>query len=591
MPRSPALSALTLILAWPLLGPAACIAPPQAATPAQAADPNAEEKAEANAKLPYAFELPTALPRSSTLLEAESGKTTGSVSAASTALHTPGAEASGRRFVSLAPGQSVAWQSSVAANGVVVRFSFPDSAAGSGADGTLEVRVNERAVATLPVTSRYSWDYGMPAWGSSDVWASEPRRALPRHFWDESSLVLPAALAAGGSLALVNPAASGQTVLIDFVELETVRPPQTAPAGSLSFADYQPAADGVSDDTAKLERALGDAAQQKRTLYVPAGKYAIGPVEMSEGTLQGAGFWHTRFVGPRAQLHFTGGTVRVADFAIFGQTTHRNDKSDEGNGFSGRPGDGSVLERIWVEHMKCAFWVAKGGEEQGPTRLRITECRFRNLMADAVNFCNGTSNSMVDNTEVRNSGDDSLAAWSPQHGGPAGGHNTFAHNRIQSPWVASGIALYGGGPFRVVGNAVSDTVTTGSGIYVAAAFDAHPFTGLVEVTNNTLLRCGAHESDMGGPTGAFRVLASDRDMTNASFQFKNNTVLAPLESAVSLQGFKRMTGVKFDGLTTQGAALIADVRPGARGGAEFDAVTPSGGAFRNPDPENFVLSR
>ena len=282
--------------------------------------------------------------------------------------------------------------------------------------------------------------------------------------------------------------------------------------------------------------------------------------------------------------------MRVADFAIFGQTTHRNDKSDEGNAFTGRPGDGSTLERVWVEHMKCAFWVAKGGEERGPTRLRITQSRFRNLMADAVNFCNGTTDSMVDNTEVRNSGDDSLAAWSPQSGGPAGGHNTFAYNRIQSPWVASGIALYGGGPFRVVDNAVSDTVTTGSGISISANFDAHPFSGLVAVTNNTLLRCGAHESDMGGPTGAFRLLASDRDMTGASFLFRNNTVLAPLESAVSLQGPRRLNNVKFDGFTTDAAPLLVDVRPGARGAAEFTAVTGNG-AYRNPDPSRFTLTR
>ena len=136
---------------------------------------------------------------------------------------------------------------------------------------------------------------------------------------------------------------------------------------------------------------------------------------------------------------------------------------------------------------------------------------------------------------------------------------------------------------------MSDTVTTGSGIYVSANFDAHPFAGLVEITSNTLLRCGAHESDMGGPTGAFRLLASDRDMTGASFLFHDNTVLAPLESAVSLQGPHRLTGVKFEGLTIEAAALVVDVRPGARGAAEFRRVTGSG-VFRNPDPNGFALT-
>jgi hypothetical protein len=544
--------------------------------------------------LPYAYEVPAAVKRATTVLEAEDGTTTGKVNAFGTKLHTPAAEASGRRFVWLGPEQSVSWRTRNAADGLVVRVSFPDSADGRGAEGELEVNVDGRAVSTLQVTSRFSWDYGKPNWGSTDVWSSEPRRGLPRHFWDEASVKLPAAIPVGATLALVNHGSAPQQVAIDFVELEMVAPPIAAPAGSLSFADYKPAADGVTDDTQKLERALADAAAKQRTLYVPAGTYLIASAQLSEGTVQGAGMWHTRFTGPRAQLNFTGGTAHVADLAIFGETATRNDKSDEGNAFTGRPGDGSSLERVWVEHMKCAFWVAKGGEERGPTKLRITQCRFRNLMADAVNLCNGTTESMVDNTEVRNSGDDSLAAWSPIHGGPPGGHNTFAHNLIQSPWVANGIALYGGGPFRVVGNTVRDTVTTGSGIYVAAAFDAHPFAGVVSVSGNTLVRCGAHESDMGGPTGAFRVLASDRDLTGAELHFENNTVRAPLESAVSIQGPHRITGLHFEGLVTENAALSVDVRPDARGEAFCTGVSGNANnppAYHNPDPNRFSLDR
>lgn len=546
------------------------------------------------AEQPYTYDVPEALPSTTTVLEAEAGQTTGSASAFSTALHTPGAEASGRRHVALAPGQSVSWSAPVSADGVVVRYSYPDSTDGSGLEGKLELHADGLSEAALAIDSHFSWDYGQPAWGSSDVWSSDPKRRLPRHFWDEASLRFEHAFAAGATLRVGNPANSGQTVLIDFIELETVPAPLSAPAGSLSFAEYQPSADGSTDDGPKLERALADAAQQKRTLYVPAGKYAIGSVQMSEGTLQGAGMWHTRFVGKEAQIRFTGERVTVADFALFGETATRNDKSDVGNGFTGHPGANSRIERIWVEHMKCAFWVANAGETQGPSGLRITGCRFRNLMADAVNLCNGTRDSMVDNTQVRNSGDDSLAAWSPAHNGPPGGHNTFAHNNIQSPWVASGIALYGGGPFRVLGNTVRDTVTTGSGIYVAASFDAHPFTGLVEVADNHLERCGAHESDPGGPTGAIRLLAGDRDMTFARFLFRKNRVVAPLESAVSVQGPRRITELHVEGLLVEGAPLLADVRPDAKGDAVFSGIEARSGplgSVRDASKGLFELTR
>ncbi len=540
----------------------------------------------------YAFELPAALPRATTLLEAEAASTTGSVSVFSTALHTPGAEASGRRHVSLASGQSLTWKSTVSGDGLVVRYSYPDAADGSGQDGALELRVNGTPVAKLPVTSRYSWEYGKPNWGTADVWSSDPGRGSPRHFWDESSLALPRPIAGGESVTLVNPAASGNTVLIDFVELENVAAPLAAPAGSLSLSEFQPAADGVKDDTDALARALAEAGRQKRVLYVPAGTYRVASLEISSGTLQGAGMWQTRFVGPQAQLRFGGGRAKVADLAIFGETSKRNDHSDEGNAFAGRPGPGSSLERIWVEHMKCAFWVSNAGEERGPSELRITGCRFRNLMADAVNLCNGTTQSLVDNNDIRNSGDDALAAWSPSRT-PAGGYNTFAHNTIQSPWVASGIALYGGGPFRVVGNSVADTVTTGSGIYVSANFAAHPFRGLVDIHDNVLTRSGAHESDPGGPTGAIRVLAADGDMTQAEFSFRDNKVIAPLESAVSIQGPRRISGLRFDGLLLEDAPLVADVRPGARGEAVFARISSAAGKppdFRNPEQRSFVLT-
>jgi hypothetical protein len=592
MPRNPLLVGVRIAIASVLLGPVACL-PQQPPVPCASTTANTITTMNAPPDPPYAFALPAALPRTTTPLEAESGVTTGTLSAVSTALHTPGAEASGRRFVSLSPGQRITWQAPVSADSVVVRFSYPDSADGHGRDGALELHVAGQPAAALPITSRYSWGYGKPNWGSTDVWSSDPSRGSPRHFWDEASLRLPSSFAVNTAVTLVNPANSGQTVLIDFLELETVPPPEPMPAGSLSFADFKPAADGATDDTQKLEQALAEAAAQQRVLYVPEGSYRIASVEMHEGVLQGAGMWHTRFIGPSAQIRFTGGQVAVTAFAIFGETTKRNDKSDEGNAFAGRPGDGSRIERIWVEHMKCAFWVARASEERGPTRLRITGCRFRNLMADAVNFCNGTTDSMVDNTEIRNSGDDALAAWSPVHGGPAGGHNTFAHNRIQSPWVASGIALYGGGPFRVLGNTVEDTVTTGSGIYVSANFGAHPFSGLIDIADNVLVRCGAHESDSGDPTGAIRVLASDQDMTQAEFRFRRNTVLAPLESAVSLHGPHRISGVRFEELATQDAPLTADVRPGAQGEAVFIRVTSAPGkpVFRNADAGRFTLKQ
>jgi hypothetical protein len=531
---------------------------------------------------PYASDVPDALPLSATQLEAEAGETTGTVWENDPPFHSRGAEASGGGYVELAPGQKLTLHSPVAADGLVVRFSYPDSPEGAGLDGSIDVQVGGSTVSSLPVTSRFSWEYGSGRWGTSNVWSSNPTNGDPRHFWDESSLRLAAAINVNTAVALSNPAGSGQSVYIDLIELESIGEALPAPPDSISLADFAPAADGVSDDSMALQSAINQATALKRTLYVPEGTYHIGTVSVLSGTVQGAGMWRTRFVGKGARLRMTGGTVHLADFAIFGETTIRNDTSQLDNAFDGIPGADSLIERIWVEHTKCAYWVA------GATRLRISGCRFRNLMADAVNFCGGVHQSTLDNNQIRNSGDDSLAAWSPSNGAP-GDHNLFAYNTIQSPWLASGISLYGAGPFQVVGNTIKDVATGGAGINLAADFGAHPFRGLVDVRDNEIVRCGASSGD----PGAIRLSAYDADMTGGQFVFTHNLVRAPLGPAVSCEGPRQLNNVLFTDLQVEGAPWVVYVRSDAIGAATFENVTVSASTpteWQNDAPATFTLT-
>src|SRR5690606_35019838 len=93
------------------------------------------------------------------------------------------------------------------------------------------------------------------------------------------------------------------------------------------------------------------------------------------------------------------------DFAILGDTVHRDDTSPE-TAFGGNGSSNVVVERVWAEHTKTGYWT--GAETNG---LRISSCRFRNLMADGVNLYGGTSNSIVENSHFRNTGDDAIAGW------------------------------------------------------------------------------------------------------------------------------------------------------------------------------------
>ncbi|HTH12907.1 MAG TPA: right-handed parallel beta-helix repeat-containing protein, partial [Spirochaetia bacterium] len=294
--------------------------------------------------------------------------------------------------------------------------------------------------------------------------------------------------------------------------------------------------------------------------------------------------WRTRLVGPTSRLHFTGGLARVSDMAIFGETSVRNDLSDAENALSGVPGPGSKVERVWIEHKKCGFWFGVWNQSPAPAGITLDGLRIRDTMADGVNLCSGTTDTVVENCLVRNTGDDGLAVWSPTAGGPSGGGNQFRGNLVQLPWLANGIAVYGGGARGQGGvildqNEVRDTVTTGSGIYVAQAFSSWPLTGAVTISRNILVRAGAHESDVGGSAGAIRIVSSEGSLAAATVTFSDNRIVAPLASAVSIQGGYSVGNLTFTNLLIEnlGLALVADVRSGTKGSATFSGVT--GGTF------------
>ena len=70
-------------------------------------------------------------------------------------------------------------------------------------------------------------------------------------------------------------------------------------------------------------------------------------------------------------------------------------------------------------------------------------CRMRDLFADGVNFYGGTSNSVVEYTHARNTGDDAFASWSPSDHAP-NRKNVFKNNAVQVPWMANCFGIYGG---------------------------------------------------------------------------------------------------------------------------------------------------
>ena len=259
------------------------------------------------------------------------------------------------------------------------------------------------------------------------------------------------------------------------------------------------------------------------------------PLYVDNVTIKGAGMWYSKLEGYYNQFVLRGDDCRFYDFAIFGGTDSRNDSLGD-NAFAGYAGTGSVLQNIWVEHTKCGFWV--GDSTQGRTDgLLISGCRFRNTMADGVNLCVGTTNSIIENCTARNTGDDSFAIWSATYNNTKWGcdNNTIRHCTTQLPWLAQGIALYGGKGNTAEDNLLLDTPTA-SGILVSTTFPCFPFSGTTTVQRNSIVRSGSLENGFGGlrimcdtQFGISGLKVSDLDIydsTDAGIRFMGSSALS-----------------------------------------------------------------
>jgi len=438
-----------------------------------------------------------------TTIEAEDMRTTGTVLGPAYGPHQLETESSRQQCVRLdRAGEGVEFTSPAAFDSLVVRFNLPDAPGGGGTSSVLELLVNGERVREFALSSRNSWLYG------NYPFSNDPAQGKPRNFYDEIRLK-GIAIADGDVVSLRKTTDDGVACVVDLVDLERMPAPVARPEGSLSIADFGAKGDGA-DATEALRAAIAKIGKRGGTVWAPAGDYLItGDIIVSSGvTVQGAGMWHTNFVGSaelygdaarRVRFKLTGENSHVADFAITGALNYRNDQEANDGVVVASSTDGSV-KRIWVEHTKAGVWVYNG------TRLTVEGCRFRNMLADGVNFCVGTNHSVVDNCTARGTGDDCYAIWpAPADQGhdeftSRPGFNVIRRSTGQLTFLANGGAIYGGASNRIEDCLFTD-ITTGCGILISTTFptaDAalgvdNNFSGETGVENSELVRCGGYD--------------------------------------------------------------------------------------------------
>jgi hypothetical protein len=418
--------------------------------------------------------------------EAEAGSFTGTLETGTWSEGTLSGEASGRKAVTLTgAAQSVQWTSRVNANSIVVRYSVPD-----GSSNSLDVFVgtNPTAVARIAVSGDFAWLYSGRT--NADLHAAQNVRdaAHPdqHHMYDEGNALLSATGAATihpGDVVRLQPVNASPAITVDFVDLELVAAPLTAPANYVTVA-------GLTQND--IQTAINSAVSGARPgIFLPPGTYQMNNIITLPAGLavQGAGMWHTKLVTAGGTRNVSwgfqvgGNGCTFQDFAMFGSYDTRVDGT--GRAFGGNMMTNTSIRRVWAERWVVGGWITGG------SNLLFQDIRFRNTMADGINFANGTHNSRIVNSTVRNNGDDGFAMWSSTDLGQGEDFgNVFQNCTAALIWRAAGFAIYGGHDNVIQDSVVYDTLKY-PGLTIDNEFiPQFPFSGTTTFTNMTIERCG-----------------------------------------------------------------------------------------------------
>lgn len=503
-----------------------------------------------------------------TEIEAENTATNGTIIGSDYTFTHLASEASGRKAVTLVRGQYVEFTLPKAANSITVRYSIPDSADGTGLTAPLSVYINgvHNHIQTLMLTSTYDWFYG------GYPFTNTPSNGLAHHFYDETHLLL-GEMPAGTKVRLqVDPTDTAPSYTIDLADFEEVASPQPMPAGYISVTDPVYGADptGKQDATQAIQKAIDAGEKQHKGVWLPTGNFLVTRhLTVDQVTLAGAGPWYAVLTGNGVGVYGNAAphasqNVHLADFAIVGRVMNRDDTASL-NGIGGALGGGSLISNIWIEHTKAGMWF------DGPfSGLTVTGCRIRDITADGVNFHDGITNATVEQTEIRNTGDDGLAMWSEKHNDA---HDAFTSNTVQLPILANDIALYGGADNRVTDNLIEDSVTQGGGINIANRFGAVPLSGTTTIANNTFIRAGCFDPNFGFGVGALWFYAVDAPMTG-HVVVSQNEIDDSVNEAIQFIGIG-VTNISLDHIAIKHAGTFA-IQEQSPGAASFDSVTASG---------------
>ncbi|MDF2802199.1 MAG: Parallel beta-helix repeat [Anaerocolumna sp.] len=468
-----------------------------------------------------------------TSYEAEQGETNGEISENSRIYREFASEASERGYVALNnTGEYVSIKLKNDTNALVIRYCIPDSVDGKGLTDSINLYM-DKDKKTIEVTSKYSWVYGDFPWNNDPKTAEKGGSHM---FFDDVRIKLDKSYPAGTELKIMKDAENtAKYYLIDCIETEEIEKPLEEPVNALNVLNFGAIPDDGEDDAKAISDCIQAAVKSNKEVYIPAGRFEIGNPVFIRGivlkdnnvTIRGAGMWHTVLHGNAAAFAIRAGNISFYDFSILGEVISRKDSIDPPAFSMVTPVKGMenvTIQNIWMEHFKVGVWadVTNG--------MNILGCRIRNTFADGINLCAGTSNSVITQNDIRNTGDDAIAMFNR---GVLEVNNKVLYNTVSLPWLANNIALYGGKDIVIKGNWLKDTICFGGGINISTNFKPQVFEGTILVEGNKLERCGSRENNINAEYGAIWINTVEGYDNQANCIIINNVILDSTYQGIS----------------------------------------------------------
>ncbi len=509
-------------------------------------------------------------------------------------------EASNQKYVGLVgAGNSVTFSLTEAGQGVTLRFTMPDASSGDGLNGSLIIRVNGQFNQTIDVSSY--WAYQYLATGSIHPSNNPGAGNKVRMRFDEVHFNLGQSYSSGSSITIESP--GGVEYGIDFIEVEPIPDPIQKPAGYISITDapYNAVPNDGNDDLPALESAMAAAESSGTGVYIPSGQWDLDYrwiVPESNVTVTGAGIWHTTLYFMN-NAQFGGGiygdgatNITMGNFYI---NTINNDRMDYGEEPSEAPGTPykiykafmgtfaqSYIHDVWQEHFEVGIWM--GDYDHSPRNIAdgttFTRIRIRNNYADGCNFANGSSNCVLEHSNVRNGGDDGMAVWPDGSGTTVfATNNIFRYNTVEHIYRAGGAALFGGVSHEIHHCIIKDGFA-GSGIRLTTDFSAPESpkfsnSGLHRIYENTIISCGTSYDLWDRKRGSIEI-NTPQGLNNVLFE--NIDIFNSQRHGIQIEG-QGFNNVNFNNITVDGTGkdpVVRDIGGDVYGGLAMMVQANSG---------------